>query len=111
LVVPTVVVGEAYTKLRYDRRVSPRNEAGPALNVFGLTSEAQNVFEVRAAGMEQHTRATQILTRYRGHSFSYVDAMVFVAADDDPRIDRVLTVDQRDFAAYRFAQQVVIDRP
>jgi hypothetical protein len=36
IVVLEVVAGEAYTKLRCDRRVSDRGDARPALTVFGL---------------------------------------------------------------------------
>ncbi len=36
IVVPEVVAGETYTKLRYDRRISARRDARTALAVFGL---------------------------------------------------------------------------
>lgn len=35
IAVPDLVVGEAFKKLRYYRRVSPRKDAGIALTVFG----------------------------------------------------------------------------
>lgn len=35
IAVPDLVVGEAFKKLRYDRRVSPRKDASFALTVFG----------------------------------------------------------------------------
>jgi predicted nucleic acid-binding protein len=110
LVVPSAVAGEAFTKLRYDRRVSPRRDASVALTVFGLLSE-RGLFEVRASDLDQHQRATELLARYKDQSFSYVDALCFVAVDDDRDITRVLTVDRNDFAAYRFGHRVEVAGP
>jgi predicted nucleic acid-binding protein len=111
LAIPSAVVGEAYTRVRYDRAVSPRRDARPALRVFALTGQAQDVFEVRALPSEHHRRAGELLYRYRDHPLSYIDAIVFLSVDDDPRIDRVLTVDRADFTAYQFSRPVVVEAP
>ena len=108
---PDVVVGEAFTKLRYDRRVSPRRDASVALTIIRLVDGTPELFEVRPAGRGAHRRAREILTHYIDQSFSYVDAVVFAAVDDDPALDQILTVDGRDFSTYRFAHTVEIIVP
>jgi predicted nucleic acid-binding protein len=109
--VPEAVVGEAFTKLRYDRRVSPRKDASVALTIFKLMDATPDLFEVRPAGRGTHRRARDILTQYVDQSFSYVDAVVFAGVDDDPAIDQILTVDGRDFSTYRFAHAVEVIVP
>ena len=104
-------MGEAFTKLRYDRRVSPRKDASIALTVFKLVDGTPDLFDLRPAGRGSHQRAKEILTQYIDQSFSYVDAVVFTAVDDDPTLDRILTVDGRDFSIYRFAHPVEIIVP
>jgi predicted nucleic acid-binding protein len=106
-----VVVGEAFTKLRYDRRVSPRKDARLALSVFKLVDGIPDLFEVRPVGRGAYRRARDILTQYIDQSFSYVDAVVFTVVDDDPTLDQILTVDGRDFTIYRFAHSVEIVMP
>jgi len=106
-----VVVGEAFTKLRYDRRVSPRRDASIALTIFKLVDGTPDVFEVRPAGRTTYRRARDILTQYIDQAFSYVDAVVFAAVDDDPALHQILTVDGRDFSIYRFAHPVEIIVP
>jgi predicted nucleic acid-binding protein len=109
--VPDVVVGEAFTKLRYDRSVSPRKDASIALTIFKLVDGTPDLFEVRAARPATYRRAREILTQYVDQSFSYVDAVVFGYVDDDPTLDQILTVDGRDFSIYRFAHPVEIIIP
>ncbi len=109
--VPDVVVGEAFTKLRYDRRVSPRKDASVALTIFKLVDGTPDLFEVRPAVRGSHRRAKDILTQYIDQSFSYVDAVVFAAVDEDPGLDQILTVDGRDFSIYRFGHSVEIIVP
>ncbi len=109
--VPDVVVGEAFTKLRYDRSVSPRKDASVALTIFKLVDGSPDLFEVRPAGRGFHRQAKDILTQYIDQSFSYVDAVVFTAVDDDPALDQILTVDGRDFSIYRFARAVEVIVP
>ena len=104
-------MGEAFTKLRYDRRVSPRKDASVSLSVFRLVDEAADLFEVRPAGRGAYRQARDILARYIDQSFSFVDAVVFTLVNDDPAIDRILTVDGRDFSNYRFAHNVEIVVP
>jgi len=111
IAVPEAVVGEAFTKLRYDRRVSPRKDASVALTIFKLLDGTPDLFEVRPAGRGTHQRAREILAQYIDQSFSYVDAVVFTAVDDDPTVDQILTVDGRDFSIYRFAHSVEIIVP
>jgi predicted nucleic acid-binding protein len=111
IAVPDVVVGEAFTKLRYDRRISPRKDARIALSVFGLVDEATDLFEVRRAGSGAYRQARDILTQYTDQSFSYVDALVLTIVNDDPGVDQILTVDGRDFSIYRFAHSVEIVVP
>ncbi len=108
---PDVVVGEAFTKLRYDRRVSPRKDSSAALGVFGLVDEAPELFEVRFVARNGYDRVREILVQYRDQSFSYVDALVFMTVDDDPKATQVLTVDGRDFSTYRFAHPVEVVVP
>ena len=111
IAVPDLVVGEAFTKLRYDRRVSPRKDASVALTVFRLVDDSTALFEVRHAGERAYRRARDILVQYADRSFSYVDAIVFTIADADPEIQQILTVDGRDFALYRFAHHIEIVVP
>ena len=111
IVVPDLVVGEAYTKLRYDRRVSPRKDASIALTVFNLVDANADLFEVRAVGRAAFGRARHVLAQYSDQSFSYVDAVIFSLVDDDPGLNQVLTVDGRDFATYRFGHAVQIVVP
>lgn len=106
-----VVVGEAFTKLRHDRRVSPRKDAGVAVSVFRLVEEADEVFELRFSDSDVYGRARDILTQYRDQSFSYVDAVAFAVVDSDPSLDQVLTVDGRDFSTYRFAHPTDVVLP
>ncbi len=111
IVVPDAVVGEAFTKLRYDRRVSPRKDARTALSVFEMVTEGGDLFELRFGGQEAYRRAREILVQYVDQSFSYVDALVFAFLDGDPRLNQVLTVDGRDFSTYRFAHAVDVVLP
>jgi hypothetical protein len=110
LVVPEVVAGEAYTKLRYDRRVSGRRDARPALTVFGLLAADLELFEVRGMPSESHRRSVDLLARYVDQTFSWVDAIVLLSADDDSRVERVWTVDST-LGAYRFSHQVLVSSP
>ncbi len=111
IVVPDVVVGEAFTKLRYDRRVSPRRDASIAMSVFRLVDETPELFERRSTGPDAYERAREILAQYADQLFSYVDALVFTVVDGDPSLNQVLTVDGRDFSTYRFAHAVNVLTP
>jgi predicted nucleic acid-binding protein len=111
IAVPDLVVGEAFTKLRYDRRVSPRKDASIALTVFRLVDDSTEVFEVRSAGQGAYQKARDVLAQYVDQSFSFVDAIVFTVVDADPAIRQILTVDGRDFAIYRFAHSVEVVVP
>ena len=111
ILVPEVAVGETYTKLRYDRRVSPRRDSSFALTVFNLVAASPESFRLLANPRGAYSRARQLLGTYRDQSFSFVDAVIFLTIDDEPSIDEALTVDGRDFAAYRFARPVRVALP
>jgi predicted nucleic acid-binding protein len=107
IVVPEVVAGEAFTKLRYDRLISGRRDARPALTVFGLLAADSELFETRGMPRESHRRSVDLLARYVDQTFSWVDAIVLLTADDDRRVERLWTVDST-LGAYRFSHQVVV---
>ena len=111
LLVPEPVVGEAFTKLRYDKRVSPKRDAGPALSVFAMVDENPDVFTTVAVTSTAYGHARKILERYRDHAFSFVDALVFHMVDHHRSVSRVLTVDGSDFRSYRFTRTVDIVTP
>ncbi len=111
IAIPDVVVGEAFTKIRYDRRVSPRKDASVALTVFKLVDENAELFQVLPTGEGTYRKAREILAKYVDQSFSYVDAVVFTVVDADSAIRRILTVDGRDFSIYRFAHAVEVVLP
>jgi len=111
VVVPHPVVGEAFTKLRYDKRVSPRRDAGTALTVFAMVDDNPDVFSVLAMPATAYGHARTILEKYRDHAFSFVDALIFHMVDHHRSISRVLTVDGSDFRSYRFAHSVEIVTP
>jgi hypothetical protein len=110
IVVPEVVAGEAYIKLRYDHRVSGRGDARPALTVFGLLAADSELFEVRGMPSESHRRSMDLLARYVDQTFSWVDAIVLLSADDDRRMESLWTVDST-LGAYRFSHQVLVSSP
>ncbi|HXN90321.1 MAG TPA: hypothetical protein VN906_02450 [Candidatus Sulfotelmatobacter sp.] len=110
IVVPEVVAGEAYTKLRYDRRVSGRHDARPALTVFGLLAADSELFEIRGMPSESHRRSVALLARYVDQTFSWVDAIVLLSADDDRHVERLWTVDST-IGAYRFSHEVQVSSP
>jgi predicted nucleic acid-binding protein len=110
IVVPQVVAGEAFTKLRYDRRVSTRGDARPALMVFGLLSSDRSLFELRSLPVESYRRTVALLASYVDQAFSWIDAVVLLTAEDDRRIERLWTVDAS-LAAYAFSHQVVVSTP
>ena len=110
IVVPEVVAGETFTKLRYDRRVSGRGDARPALTVFGLLAADSELFEIRGMPAESHRRSVDLLARYVDQTFSWVDAIVLLSADDDRRVERLWTVDST-LGTYRFSHQVLVSSP
>ncbi|MDQ6721228.1 MAG: hypothetical protein M3003_10610 [Candidatus Dormibacteraeota bacterium] len=110
IAVPEVVAGEAFTKLRYDRRVSGRGDARPALAVFGLLAADSELFEIRGTPNESHRRSVELLAKYVDQAFSWVDAIVLLSVDDDRRVERLWTVDST-LGTYRFSHRVVISSP
>jgi hypothetical protein len=73
IVVPEVVAGEAFTKLRYDRRLSGRHDERPALAVFSLFATNPEVFELRGMPGGSRHRGVEVLARYVDQNFSWVD--------------------------------------
>lgn len=59
---------------------------------------------------ESHRRSVELLARYVDQTFSWVDAVVLLSADDDRGVDRLWTVDST-LGAYRFSHQVVVSSP
>lgn len=108
--VPEVAAGEAFTKLRYDRRISSRGDARTALTVFGLLEAGQDLFQIQGMPNDSFRRAVTLLARYVDQSFSWVDAIVLLSADDDRRVESLWTVDPT-LAAYRFSHHVVVATP
>ena len=108
--VPEVVAGETYTKLRYDRRISGRSDARTALSVFGLIAASQGLFEVREIPQLSYPRSIELLAKYVDQAFSWVDAIVLLTADDDRRVNRLLTVDAS-LGVYHFSHEVVVSIP
>ena len=110
IVVPEVVAGETFTKLRYDRRISKRSDARMALSVFALIAASPNLFEVGEMPHLSYRRSIELLAKYADQGFSWVDAVVLLSADDDQRVSRILTIDSS-FVAYRFSHQVAVSTP
>ena len=110
IVIPEVVAGEAFTKLRYDHRVSGRRDARPALAVFGLLAADSELFEMRGMPTESHARSVQLLARYVDQNFSWVDAIVLLSADDDRQISRLWTVDSS-LRSYAFSHHIALHSP
>lgn len=108
--VPGVVAGEAFTKLRYDRRVSGRRDARPALAVFGLLAADSDFFELRGPPDQSYPRSVELLARYVDQTFSWVDAIVLLSADDDYKVRSLWTVDSS-LRAYRFSHHVEVSSP
>jgi len=109
-VIPEVVAGEAFTKLRDDRRVSGRRDARPALAVFSLLAANPEVFEMRGMPGGSRLRAVELLATYVDQDFSWVDAVVLLSADDDRRVQELWTVDSS-LTAYRFSHRVAVSTP
>ncbi len=107
---PEVVAGEAFTKLRNDRRVSGRRDARAALTVFGLLAADPALFEIRGMPEHYYRRSGELLSIYVDQAFSWVDAIVLLSAEDDPRVGTLWTVDGS-LAAYRFSHQVAVATP
>ncbi|MGH7902714.1 MAG: type II toxin-antitoxin system VapC family toxin [Candidatus Dormibacteraceae bacterium] len=110
LIVPEVVAGEAFTKLRYDRQISGRRDARPALAVFGMMAAGPSVFDVRGMPDHAYERAADLLGTYVDQAYSYVDAVVLLTTDDDDEASAVFTVDSS-LAAYRFSRPVTVAQP
>ena len=105
------VAGEAFTKLRYDKRVSPRRDAGVALAVLAMVDENPEAFRLVPARDDAYKRARAILAQYRDHAFSFVDAVIFDTVDRHPSVSRVLTVDGADFRSFRFTRPIEVVTP
>ena len=108
--IPEEVAGEAFTKLRYDRRVSSRRDARSALAVFSLLAMNPDVFEMRGMPGGSRLRTVEVLAKYVDQNFSWVDAVVLLSADDDRRVQTLWTVDSS-LSVYRFSHNVAVSTP
>lgn len=78
--------------------------------MFGLVEAGQDLFEIRGMPNDSFRRAVALLARYVDQSFSWVDAIVLLSADDDRHVERLWTVDAT-LAAYRFSHYVAVATP
>src|SRR5258708_28079848 len=51
------------------------------------------MFEIRGLPNQSHLRSVELLARYVDQTFSWVDAIVLLCADDDRRVETLRTVD------------------
>lgn len=91
MVVPELVAGEAFTKLRYDRQIGGRRDARAALAVFGMIAAAPDLFKIREMPDQSYRHADEVLANYVDQASSYVDAILLPTADDE--LIRALTLD------------------
>ena len=108
--VPDAAAGEAFTKLRYDRQISGRRDARVALAVFSMLDVAPELFVVRNSTADCYQRARELLTKYVDQAFSYIDAIVLMAAEDDRDVRTLLTVDSS-LATFAFSHPVAVELP
>jgi hypothetical protein len=59
---------------------------------------------------ESHPRSVELLARYVDQTFSWVDAILLLSADDDHEVESLWTVDST-LGAYRFSHQVAVSSP
>ena len=57
-----------------------------------------------------YRRSVELLAKYVDQTFSWVDAIVLLTADDDRRVKRMWTVDSS-LRLYRFTHHVVVSTP
>ena len=81
-----------------------------ALAVFAMLEAAPELFVVRTPAGGRYQSARELLTKYADQAFSYVDAVVLMAADDDRDVHTLLTVDSS-LAAYAFSHPVAVEVP
>ena len=108
--VPEAVAGEAFTKLRYDRQLSGRRDARVAMAAFSMLDSAPELFVVRDAPAGSYRRTRDVLAKYVDQAFSYVDAIVLMAADADPEVRTLFTVDSS-LRTYAFSHPVSVELP
>ncbi len=75
--------------------------------LFSLLAADRELFEVRGVPRESHRRPVELLARFVDQTFSWVDAIVLLSADDDRHVERLWTVDTT-LSAYCFSHQVVV---
>ena len=110
LLVPDAVLAESYAVLRYDATFCPKHDSSNALRLFDMVNGNRTLFEIRPVAGHRDT-AIETLRKYHDQSFSLVDAMTFAEIDKDDEIARVVTVDVRDFNAYRFRRAIEVVAP
>lgn len=78
--------------------------------MFGLIAASDGLFEVREIPQLSYRRSIELLAKYVDQAFSWVDAIVLLTADDDRRVNRLLTVDAS-LALYPFTHEVAVSTP
>ncbi len=76
MVVPELVAGEAFTKLRYDRQIRGRRDARAVLAVFGMMAAAPDLFKIREMPDQSYRRAGELLANYVDQPFSYPEPIL-----------------------------------
>lgn len=97
------MVGEAYTLFRM--RLAPPDSAKPALVVLRWARESG--IELLATVEGDHQRAAALLERYGQLRLSYVDALLLALAERQ-RVEEMITIDARHFAAVRLSHRLTV---
>jgi predicted nucleic acid-binding protein len=97
------VVGEAYTLFRM--RIAPADSAEPALVVLRWARESS--IDLLPTAESDHQRAASLLERYGQLRLSYVDALLLATAERH-RMEELITVDSRHFAAVRLGHRMAV---
>lgn len=104
LITTNRVLSEVYDAIRYDRRVSRKKDAHPALVIFEAIEKGGDFISVGFLTEEIEKRAIAILRAYPDQNFSYCDACSF-AFIETQRIRQVFTYD-KDFRIYKFKRKM-----
>ena len=82
-----------------------RETGEPIVVAYALTNFGYALHEE-----DQDERARELLTKYADQAFSYVDAIVLMAADGDSNVQTLLTVDSS-LTTFAFSHPVVVVSP
>jgi len=95
------VVSETYDAIRYDRRISSKKDAKPALLVFEAIEASKEFIKVEFVDEALEQKAKKILKEYPDQNFSFTDATSF-AFIEKKRLKQIFTFDFADFSIYHF---------